>query len=106
VTKNQIQQNDLHARPNCRIQASSGTKTNIEFYECVFEDEGAAFVEASVARRDETSGLVKLRFVGSNPFNDRNWGLFLSQHKLESLELADIQFDSEISCRAVAGGSM
>jgi hypothetical protein len=37
----------------------------------------------------------------SNPFNDRNLALFLSQHKLESLELHGIYLNSEISCKAV-----
>jgi hypothetical protein len=77
-------------------------KTNIEFCDCEFEDEGAAFVEASAARQDETSGPANLRFFASNPFNDRNWALFLSQHKLESLELSNMSLDSEASCRAVA----
>jgi hypothetical protein len=54
-----------------------------------------------VVRQDETSGPAKLRFVGSNPFNDRNLALFLSQHKLESLELHGIYLNSEISCKAV-----
>jgi hypothetical protein len=38
----------------------------------------------------------------SNPFNDRNLALFLSQRKLESLELHGIYLNSEVSCRAVA----
>jgi hypothetical protein len=87
---------------HCRILASSGTKTSIEFYLCEFQDEGAAFVEASAARQDETSGPAKLRFWGSSPFNDRNWALFLSQHKLESLDLGCVHLKSEVSCRAVA----
>jgi hypothetical protein len=76
----------------CRILASSGTKTNIEFYWCEFQDEGAAFVEAFAARQDETSGLAK------RP-------VFLSQHKLESLELQVFDLDSEVSCRAVANNA-
>jgi hypothetical protein len=87
---------------HCRILASSGTKTNIEFYRCEFQDEGAAFVEASASRQDETSGPAMLRFMQSNPFNDRNWALFLSHHKLESLELDGVDLESEVSCRAVA----
>jgi hypothetical protein len=87
---------------HCRILASSGTKTNIEFFRCEFQDEGAAFVEASTARQDETSGPAKLRFVSNNPFNDRNWIFFLSHHKLESLELKGVLLNSEVSCRAVA----
>jgi hypothetical protein len=86
----------------CRILASSGTKTNIEFCGCGFQDDGDAFVEASAARQDETSGPAKLRFVRSNPFNDGNWALFLSQHKLESLYLYRMKLNSEVSCRAVA----
>jgi hypothetical protein len=88
---------------HCRALASSGTQTNIEFFWCEFQDEGAAFVEASAARQDETSGPAKLCFVrGRNPFNDRNWALFLSQQQLESLELRNMHLNSEASCRAVA----
>jgi hypothetical protein len=87
---------------HCRILASSGTKTSIEFYSCEFQDEGVAFVEASAARQDESSGPATLLFMNSLPFNDRNWASFLSQQRLESLDLGNIQFDSEISCRAVA----
>jgi hypothetical protein len=92
----------IFTRDHCRTLASSGTKTNIEFYECEFQDEGAAFVEASAGRQDETSGPAKLRFAYNNPFNDRNWALFLSQHKLESLDLHGLDLNSEVSCRAVA----
>jgi hypothetical protein len=88
---------------HCRTLASSGTKTNIEFYDCEFQDKGAAFVEASAWRQDETSGPAKLRFFASYlPFNDRNLALFLSRHKLDSLELHYIDLNSEVSCRAVA----
>jgi hypothetical protein len=87
---------------HCRALASSGTKTDIEFFRCEFQDEGAAFVEASATRRDETSGPAKLRFETSNPFNDRNWALFLSQIKLECLDLYSFELNSEASCRAVA----
>jgi hypothetical protein len=87
---------------HCRTLASSGTKTSIEFFCCDFQDEGTAFVEASVARLDETSGPANLRFFASNPFNDRNWALFLSQHKLKSLKLDMVELESEVSCRAVA----
>jgi hypothetical protein len=87
---------------HCRILASSGTKTNIEFFGCAFQDEGAAFVEASAARHDETSGPAKLRFTLRDPFSGRNWAFFLSRHKLESLELDMVDLESEVSCRAVA----
>jgi hypothetical protein len=87
---------------HCHILASSGTNTSIEFYWCVFQDEGVAFVEASAARQDETSGPAKLHFEGHNPFNDRNWALFLSQHKLEYLRLNMIHLESQASCSAVA----
>jgi hypothetical protein len=91
---------------HCRTLATSGTKTNIEFCCCEFQDEGAAFVEASAARQDETSGPANLRFGGSNPFNDRKWALFLSQHMLDSLELSNIALDSEVSCRAVVASKV
>jgi hypothetical protein len=95
--------NNLIFTPDhCRTLATSGTKTNIEFYRCEFQDEGAAFVEASAGRQDETSGPTKLCFFARYLFNDRNWALFLSQHKLESLELRGLDLNSEVSCRAVA----
>jgi hypothetical protein len=87
---------------HCRTLASSGTRTDIVFYDCEFQDDGAAFVEASAARRDKTSGPAKLCFHSTNPFNDRNWALFLSQHKLEYLYLCYAHLESEISCRAMA----
>jgi hypothetical protein len=87
---------------HCRSLATSGTKTDIEFHYCEFQEEGAAFVEASATRQDETSGPAKLCIVGINPFNDRNWALFLIQHKLESLELEEVNLSSELGCRAVA----
>jgi hypothetical protein len=86
---------------HCRTLASSGTKTNIIFCNCEFQDGGAAFVEASAARRDITSGPANLRFEFLLPFNARNLALFLSQHKLESLVLHRIHLDTEVSRRAV-----
>jgi hypothetical protein len=90
---------------HCRILASSGTNTNIEFNCCEFQDEGAAFAEASAARQDETSGLAKLRFWGSNPFNDRNLASFLYQRKLESLDLSMMELKNT-SCRALAAAQI
>jgi hypothetical protein len=86
---------------HCRTLATSGTKTDMQFYSCQFQDEGAAFVEASAARQDVTSGPAKLRFVNSNPFNDRNWALLLNQLKLALLGLWRIKL-SEVKCRAMA----
>jgi hypothetical protein len=94
--------NMIFTPDHCRTLATSGTKTYVEFSDCEFQDEGAAFVEASAARQDETLGPAKLRFEGSNPFNDRNWALFLSQHKLDSLVLHEMNLNSEASCRALA----
>jgi hypothetical protein len=87
---------------HCRALASSGTKTDIQFYCCEFQDEGTAFVEASASRQDETSGPAKLRFFASNPFNDKNWASLLSQIKLECLDFYMFELHSEVSCRAVA----
>jgi hypothetical protein len=85
-----------------RTLATSGTKTDIEFRACEFQDEGAAFVEASASRRDVNSGPAKLCISGGLAFNDRNWALFLNQLKLDSLELSIMSIDCEVSCRAVA----
>jgi hypothetical protein len=49
-----------------RTLATSGTKTDIEFYFCEFQDDGAAFVEASAARQDATLGPAKLCFFEAN----------------------------------------
>jgi hypothetical protein len=87
---------------HCRTIASSGIKTNIEFCCREFQDQGAAFVEASTARQNETAGPARLRLMYRLLFNDRNLTLFLRQHKLESLELQDVDLSSEDSCRAVA----
>jgi hypothetical protein len=46
----------------CRTLATSGIRTNIGFYNCDFEDEGIAFVEASAARENQDSGPAKLHF--------------------------------------------
>jgi hypothetical protein len=58
-------------------------------------------VEASAARQDVTSGQAKLRIVRNLLFNDRNCAVFLSQHKLESLELSNVDLDSEVTYRAI-----
>jgi hypothetical protein len=87
---------------HCRALASSGTKTEIKFFCCQFQDEGAAFVEASAARQDKTLGPAKLRLYGKLIFDDRNWALFLSQHKLECLDISCVDLNSEVSCRALA----
>jgi hypothetical protein len=87
---------------HCRTLATSGTKTSIGFWDCNFQDKGAAFVEASAARQDETSGPAKLKFGIYIPFNDINWALFLSQHKLDYLQLHELGFYSDVGCRAVA----
>jgi hypothetical protein len=93
-TTRQIQQSMIVSPDYCRVLGTSGTKTYIEFNCCIFQDEGAAFVEASAARQDGCSGCI--------PFNERNLTLFLSQNKLEFLELDSFEFDCEVSCTAVA----
>jgi hypothetical protein len=87
---------------HCRILASCGTKTDIEFFWCEFQDEGAAFVEAPASRRDVTSGPAELKFEGDLPFNETYLSLFSMQHKLECLYLSCVNLESEVSCRAVA----
>jgi hypothetical protein len=85
----------------CRTLATSGTNTNIEFFCCQFQDEGAAYLEVSAARQDETSGPAKLRLVGDLLFNGGNRFLFFSQLRLDSLAFSYVEFD-EVSCRALA----
>jgi hypothetical protein len=90
----------------CRTLATSGIGTNIGFYHCRFEDEGIAFVEASAARENQVSGPVKLSFWISLIFNEGNFRLFLSQHRLESLRLLHVRLHHEESCRAVAAADL
>jgi hypothetical protein len=94
--------NMIFTPDHCRTLATSGIETNIEFCVCAFQDGGVAYVEASTARQDETSGPAILGFFYRLPFNDINWALFLSQHKLKSLEIRGIHLNSEVGCRAVA----
>jgi hypothetical protein len=69
----------------CRVLAVFERRTNIECYSCRFEDGGVAFVEASAAKDDEDSGPVKLTIWNNLPFFDeRNFILFLNQHKLNA----------------------
>jgi hypothetical protein len=93
---------------HCRILASCGTKTDIEFYCCEFQDEGAAFVEASASRRDVTSGPAKLSFLGELPLNEIYLSLFLSQRNLKLLHIKYVDFclESEAICRAVAAADV
>jgi hypothetical protein len=86
----------------CRILATSGIRTNIGFWNCSFEDGGIAFVEASASRENQESGPAKLSIFQMLLFGGRNFSLFLSQHRLESLKLNDIRLLHEESCRAVA----
>jgi hypothetical protein len=86
----------------CHVLAASGRRTNISFSRCRFEDGGVAFLEASAAREDDESGLAKLSIRGKLPFDERNFMLFLNQHKLECLALHYIHLRIEDACRALA----
>jgi hypothetical protein len=93
-------------RDQCRTLATSGIRTNIGFRHCEFEDEGIAFVEASAARENQESGPAKLSIWEMLLFNEANFRVFLSQHRLESLSLGDVHLRHEEICRAVAGADL
>jgi hypothetical protein len=92
----------LFTRDQCRTLSTSGIRTNIGFIVCRFEDEGITFVEASAARENQESGPAKLTIRRSLLFDEENFRLFLSQHRLESLALYCISFRHEEICRALA----
>jgi hypothetical protein len=96
----------MFMRAQCRTLATSGFRTNIGFYNCMFEDEGIAFVEASAARENQESGPVKLSIWDILPFDEANFRLFLRQHNLESLTLHDMHLLHEENCRAVAAADL
>jgi hypothetical protein len=98
--------NMIFTRDQCRTLATSGIRTNIGFCYCEFEDEGIAFVEASAARENPESGPAKLTIRGRLLFDEGNFRLFLSQHRLESLALHGIHLLREESCRALAAADL
>jgi hypothetical protein len=88
---------------HCRTLAASGTRANVYFYSCRFEDAGAAFVEVLATRGDGGSGPSKLTFCRSLPFDYENWAIFLNLlQNLESLVLSNIHLKSEKFCRTTA----
>jgi hypothetical protein len=93
-------------RDQCRTLATSGIRTNIGFWDCEFEDEGIAFVEASAARENQESGPAKLTIWDILPFDEVNFRLFLSQHRLESLTLYYIRSLPEENCRVLAAADL
>jgi hypothetical protein len=71
----------------CRILATSGTRTNIEFIGCKFEDDGVAFLEALVARDDRDTGPAKLSIWVILPCGQDVSFLCLNQLNLMYLKL-------------------
>jgi hypothetical protein len=98
--------NMIFTREQCRTLATSGIRTNIGFWNCHFEDEGLAFLEASAARKNQDSGPAKLSIRGRLPFDEGNFRLFLRQHRLESLKLYYIRLRQEESCRVLAAADL
>jgi hypothetical protein len=90
----------------CRTLATSGIRTSIGFWSCRFEDEGIAFVEASVARENQESGPAKLSIWDILPFDEGNFRLFLSQQRLESLIMLWIRLRHEESCSSLAAAEL
>jgi hypothetical protein len=75
-------------REQSRILASTGVRTNIQFYRCQFEGGGAGFLEASTATQDEDTGPAPMLGIieTGNPdfdtsplFDEVNLVLFLNQ---------------------------
>jgi hypothetical protein len=85
----------------CGMLATSGKRTNLGFHNCRF-DEGAAFLEALVARQGEELGSAHLTFRERLPFDEGNLVASMDRLELESLELSLINLSSEECCRAVA----
>jgi hypothetical protein len=88
-----------------RTLAFSGRRTDIGIDRCKFEDDGAAFLEASIVARREypQAGLVNLGISNCLPFAEGILVLFLFQHTtLECLTLCNICLLSEEACRAVS----
>jgi hypothetical protein len=83
-----------------RTLATSGTRTDIGFNCCKFEDDGEAFLEALSARADSQTGLAKLTVDYRLPFTEGILLLFV--HMLKCLTLNYIALESEEACRAVA----
>jgi hypothetical protein len=96
----------IFTRDQCRTLATSGIRINIGFVWCRFEDEGIAFVEASAARENQEAGPAKLTIWTSLAFDEGNFRLFLSQHRLESLTLHAMHLLHEESCRALAAADL
>jgi hypothetical protein len=67
---------------------------------CKFEDDGAEFLEALVARANSRTGLAKFTIVGCLPFDVGI--LVLVLHILKCLSLYHIALETEEACRAVA----
>jgi hypothetical protein len=86
----------------CRILATSGTRTSIELFNCNFEDDGAAFLEALAARDDRDAGPAKLSICGTLPCGGNMFVLCLHQLNLVYLELFRVVLESDHICRAVA----
>jgi hypothetical protein len=85
-----------------RTLATSGTRTDIELHRCLFQDDGAAFLEALTAREDPEAGLTELSIAGCLPFADGILVLLLDRCEIESLTLIGIYLENEEACRAVA----
>jgi hypothetical protein len=93
----------VFSREQSRILASTGVRTNIQFYHCRCEGGGADFLAASTARQDEDTGPAILIIIETLLFDEGNLVLFLNQqHKLKSLTLQNILLRTEEACRAVS----
>jgi hypothetical protein len=90
-----------------RTLATSGTKTDIEFCGCRFqEDYRETFLEALAAREDPATGLATLTIVGCLPFADGILVLLLDQCEIISLTLIGIDLETEEACCALAAAEL
>jgi hypothetical protein len=90
----------------CRILATSGTRTNILFIDCWFQHGGVAFLEALATREDVNSGPAKLSISERLPFNQENFVLLMNRHRFERLTLWCIRLNTVDACEAVAAADL
>jgi hypothetical protein len=86
----------------CHILAASGTRTNVKFFDGNFRDDGAAFLEALVARDDQDAGPTKLIIAECFHFHEDIFVLCLIHLNLVYLELYTLALESEQARRALA----
>jgi hypothetical protein len=110
ILQNALRLNAFHdivfTPDNCIILATCGRRTKLKLVRCFFDDEGDAFVEASVSREDEDTGPVKLTICFNLPCDEDNWNFYMEYTTLESLTLYLVDFNTMESCRVLAAAEI